>query len=114
MKWNCKYGIVFALKYRGNVFYGKRTWEIGEILRTRCEWRGIKLIGAEECPDYIYMLVEISLKVTVSSFTGYLKGTSSLLRHKLPEPGIPERWVLYGGSRKECEKDRGVHQAPTG
>lgn len=33
-KWNCKYHIVFAPKYRRKVFYQEKRQEIGEILRT--------------------------------------------------------------------------------
>ena len=32
-KWNCKYHIVFAPKYRRKVFYGEKRIEIREILR---------------------------------------------------------------------------------
>ena len=36
-KWNCKYHIVFALKYRRLVIYGRLRLEIGKILReTKC------------------------------------------------------------------------------
>ena len=77
--WNCKYHIVFAPKYRRKVFYGKRRKEIGEILRTLCDWKKIKIIEAEVCPDHIHMLLEIPPKVAVSSFMGYLKGKSSLM-----------------------------------
>ena len=44
-KWNCKYHIVFAPKYRRKVFYGERRKEIGEILRTLCNWKKIRIIG---------------------------------------------------------------------
>ena len=69
--WNCKYHIVFAPKYRRKVFYGEKRREIGEILRTLCEWKKIKIIEAEVCPDHVHMLVEIPPKVAVSSFMGY-------------------------------------------
>ena len=36
-KWNCKYHVVFAPKYRRQVFYGEKKREIGEILRRLCE-----------------------------------------------------------------------------
>lgn len=36
-KWNCKYHIVFAPKYRRQVIYGKIKADIGRILRTLCE-----------------------------------------------------------------------------
>ena len=78
-KWNCKYHIVFAPKYRRQVFYGEKKRAIGEILRRLCEWKGINIIEAECCPDHIHMLVEIPPKMSVSGFMGYLKGKSSLM-----------------------------------
>ena len=80
-KWNCKYRIVFAPKYRRKVFFGEKKVEIGKILRQLCEWKGIKIIEAEICPDHVHMLLEIPPKVAVSSFMGYLKGKSSLHWH---------------------------------
>ncbi|EEG31814.1 transposase, IS200 family [[Clostridium] methylpentosum DSM 5476] len=41
-KWNCKYHIVFAPKYRRQVLYGKIKADIGQILRELCEYQGIK------------------------------------------------------------------------
>ncbi len=78
-KWNCKNPIVFAPKYRRKVFYGEKRREIGEILRTLCNWKKIRIVEAEVCPDHVHMLVEIPPKVAVSSFMGYLKGKSSLM-----------------------------------
>ena len=78
-KWNCKYHVVFAPKYRRKVFYKEKRVEIGKILRMLCEWKSVRIIEAEVCPDHIHMLVEIPPKVAVSSFMGYLKGKSSLM-----------------------------------
>ena len=78
-RWNCKYHIVFAPKYRRKVFYGEKRREIGEILRTLCNWKKIRIVEAEVCPDHVHMLVEIPPKVAISSFMGYLKGKSSLM-----------------------------------
>lgn len=77
--WNCKYHIVFALKYRRKVFYGSKRREIGAILRQLCEWKNVEIIEAEVCPDHIHMLVAIPPKISVASFVGFLKGKSSLL-----------------------------------
>ena len=78
-KWNCKYHIVFAPKYRRKVFYGEKKREIGRILRMLCEWKGVNIIEAEVCPDHVHMLVEIPPKMKVSDFMGYLKGKSALM-----------------------------------
>ncbi len=80
--WNCKYHIVFAPKYRRKIFYGKKRSEIGKILRELCNWKGVKKIEGEVCPDHIHMLVEIPPKMSVSSFMGFLKGKSSLIIHE--------------------------------
>ena len=53
--WNCKYHVVFAPKYRRRVFFGEKRREIGSILRTLCNWKGIKIIEAEVCPGHIHM-----------------------------------------------------------
>ena len=71
-RWNCKYHIVFAPKYRRMVFYGEKKREIGKILRQLCDWKGVEIHEAEVCPDHIHMLVSIPPK-------GYLKGKSSVL-----------------------------------
>lgn len=83
-KWNCKYHIVWAPKYRRKVFYGEKRLEIGAILRELCKWKGVNIIEAEVCPNHIHMLVEIPPKMSISSFMGFLKGKSSLM--------IYERW----------------------
>ena len=78
-KWNCKYHIVFAPKYRRQVIYGKIKADIGKILRTLCEQKKVNIIEAEACPDHIHMLVEIPSNISVAQFMGYLKGKSALM-----------------------------------
>ena len=75
-KWNCKYHIVFAPKYRRQVIYGKIKKDIGAILRKLCEFKGVEIIEANACKDHIHMLVSIPPKIAVSTFMGYLKGNS--------------------------------------
>ena len=81
-KWNCKYHIVFAPKYRRQVIYRKIKADVGKILRELSERKGVEVIEAEACPDHIHMLVEIPPKIAVSSFMGYLKGKSSTMLYE--------------------------------
>lgn len=81
-KWNCKYHIVFAPKYRRKIFYREKREAIGKILRQLCEWKGVKIIEAEACPDHIHLFVEIPPKMAVSTFMGYLKGKSSTMLYE--------------------------------
>ena len=78
-KWNCKYHIVFAPKYRRQVVYGKIKGDVGKILRQLCEQKGVTIHAAEACPDHIHMLVSIPPSLSVAQFMGYLKGKSSLM-----------------------------------
>ena len=78
-KWNCKYHVVFAPKYRRKVFYGEKREAIGKILRKLCEWKGVEILEVELCSDHVHMLISIPPKMSVSSFMGYLKGKSSLM-----------------------------------
>ena len=83
-RWNCKYHIVFAPKYRRKVFYEEKRMEIGAILRELCRWKGVEIIEGEVCPDHVHMLISIPPKMSVSGFMGFLKGKSSLM--------IYQRW----------------------
>ena len=69
-KWNCKYHLVFAPKFRRKVIYGKLKADIAKVL---------SMLEAEMCPDHVHMLVEIPPSISVSSFVGYLKGKSTFM-----------------------------------
>ena len=43
-KWNCKYHIVFAPKYRRKEFYDAWRLEIGKIRRDLSEWKGVNIV----------------------------------------------------------------------
>ena len=78
-RWNCKYHIVFAPKYRRQIIYGQIKADVGSIIRKLCEYKGVEILEAEACPDHIHLLVSIPPKYSVSQFMGYLKGKSSLM-----------------------------------
>ena len=78
-KWNCKYQIVFAPKFRRKVAYGKLREDIAHILATLCTRKKVNIVAAEICPDHVHMWVEIPPSISVSSFVGYLKGKSTLM-----------------------------------
>ncbi|MGI6699513.1 MAG: IS200/IS605 family transposase [Christensenellales bacterium] len=78
-KWNCKYHIVFAPKYRRQVIYGKIKVDVGRILRQLCDMKQVEIHEAEACSDHVHLLVSIPPSLSVSQFMGYLKGKSSLM-----------------------------------
>ncbi len=78
-KWECKYHIVFAPKYRRQIIYKQLKVDIGKILRELCERKRVEIIAAECCSGHIHMLVRIPPKESVSDIVGYLKGKSALI-----------------------------------
>ena len=55
-RWNCKYHIVFAPKFRRQAIYGKLKVDIGRTLRVLSERKHVVIEEAELCPDHIHML----------------------------------------------------------
>lgn len=78
-KWNCKYHVVFAPKFRRKIIYNELRQDIGKIIRMLCERKRITIIEAELCPDRIHMLIGIPPKMSVAGAIGYIKGKSTLL-----------------------------------
>ena len=78
-KWECKYHIVFAPKFRRQAIYKDIRADVGQILGELCRRKGIEIIEAKAMPDHIHMLVRIPPKYAVSDVVGYLKGKSSLM-----------------------------------
>ena len=63
-KWECKYHIVFAPKFRRKVIYGQIKADVGNILSMLCKRKGIEIIEAECMPDHVHMFVRIPPKYT--------------------------------------------------
>ena len=61
-KWECKYHIVFAPKFRRKVIYGQIKADVGNILSMLCKRKGIEIIEAECMPDHVHMFVRIPPK----------------------------------------------------
>ena len=78
-RWNCKYHIVFAPKYRRQVIYGQIQKDVGEILSMLCRRKGIELIEGKLMKDHVHVLVRIPPKYSVAEIMGYRKGKSSLM-----------------------------------
>ena len=72
-KWNCKYHIVFAPKYRKKVFFREMVEDTRSTPSTMpMERRGYN--RGRSVPGHIHLLVSIPHKMSVSGFMGYLKG----------------------------------------
>ena len=117
-KWNCKYHVVFAPKYRRKVFYEEKRQEIREILRTLCRWKGVEIIEGEVCPDHIHLLLSIPPKISVSGFMGYAKREKQFndiskiwqLKVCIPKSRILVQGVLRRYIGERHKSDKGIYK----
>ena len=108
-KWNCKYHVVFAPKFRRKIIYHQLREDIGKIIRMLCERKDITIIEAELCPDHIHMLISIPPKMSIAGAIGYIKGKSTLLifdRHADMKYKYGQRQLLM--SIPKCTK-KGIY-----
>ena len=59
--------------------YGETKKDLVEIIKKLCEMKQVSLIDGRACIYHIHMYVAIPPKMSVSDFTSYLKGKSSLM-----------------------------------
>ena len=74
----CKYHIVFISKFRRMVIYNKLWKDIQEIMKQLCQWKGVEILERHMMPDYVYLLLEITSKMSFSYFMWYYVSTVGL------------------------------------
>ena len=65
-RWNCRYHIGWAPKFRRKIIYGKYKKEFGVILRRLCQYKGIEIVEANACIDHIHMCIKIPPNYSVA------------------------------------------------
>ena len=53
--------------------------DIGKILQSLCERKGVNIIAVECCSDHIHILMELPLYMSVARLVGYSKRKGSLM-----------------------------------
>lgn len=88
-KWECKYHIVFAPKYRRQVIYKDIKADVGQILGSLCRRKGIEIMEAQCMPDHVHMLIRIPPKYSQSFNVDLTQSFGELVgkEMKMMEPG---------------------------
>ena len=68
-KWNCKYHVVFAPKYRRKVFFQEKREGIRDIIKTLCQWKGVEIIEGEICNSLAKAFTFAGNDTTLPSFS---------------------------------------------
>ena len=108
-KWDCKYHIVFAPKYRRKVFFEEKRLEIREILRKLCQWKCVEIIeGGSKSGSHTYAS-EHPAQNECFGIYGVLERKKRLVNIPemgkyeicVPKPRILVQGILCGYSREE-------------
>ena len=97
--WKCQYHIVFISKYRKKRLYGQVRTDVREIIQTLCGYKGVEIVSGAVCIDHVHLCISIPLKMSVSSFMGYL---NQLLVFCRPGSHYPAGILGYGTVSEPC------------
>lgn len=68
--WECKYHLVWILKYRKKISYGKIWEELASVFHALANCRGCKILEGHLCLDHVPMLMSIPPKCDVAEVVG--------------------------------------------
>ena len=77
-KWDCKYHLVFILKYRKKELYGKIRKYLGPMFHELTAQRNCKILEGHMVQDHVHMLIRIPPKYSVAEVVGYIKRKSAI------------------------------------
>ena len=108
-KWDCKYHVVIAPKYRKRSLYGEVKRRAGEILRDLCRQRGVELLEGHLMSDHVHMCLRVPPKFSIAFVIGFLKGKSAVRIHR--SAGNKRVTGLHFWSRGYCVSTVGLDEA---
>ncbi len=108
VRWDCKYHIVIAPKYRKRTLYGKMKHDVGEILRDLSRQRGVTVLEGFLKPDHVHMCLRVPPKYSIANVIGFLKGKSAVRIHR--RAGNKRVTGLHFWSRGYCVSTVGLDE----
>jgi putative transposase len=110
VRWDCKYHLGIAPKYRKRKLYGKFKRRVGEILRDLARQRGVEVVEGTLRPYHVHMCISVPPKYSVAFVIGFLKGKSAVRIHRhlyrLDKPTPKHFW-----SRGYCVSTVGLDES---
>jgi putative transposase len=77
-RWECKYHVVWILKYRRKSLYGQLRKYLGQVFRELARARECEVLEGHMMADHVHMLISIPPKYSVSQVIGFIKGKSAI------------------------------------
>jgi Transposase and inactivated derivatives len=77
--YDIKYHVIWVTKYRYQVLSGQVAIRLRELIRQRCEARGVTILQRSVGKEHIHLLISCPPSLAPSKNMQYLKGRSSML-----------------------------------
>lgn len=94
--YNCKYHIIWCVKYRKPILNGDLEKRLKQIVKQVCLKRKSELIEMECDEDHIHILVEVDPQYGIHRLVKEIKGLSSYLlrkEFKIARTRVPSLWT---------------------
>ena len=77
-RWECKYHVVFAPKYRRKLLYGQIRKKLGRVFMELAQQKESPIEAGSIQEDHVHMVINIPPKYSVAQVIGYIKGKSAI------------------------------------
>jgi len=109
--YECKYHIVFCLKYRYRIFRETIGETVRQLVYQLCKQKEqIEVLELNVQPDHVHLVVSIPPKYSVSEFMGYLKGKMALRLFQQYESLGRRYWGRHLWARGYCVSTIGLDE----
>jgi putative transposase len=75
--YDCKYHLVWVIKYRKKVLGGVVGHRVGELIREICKRNDVEILRGHVSKDHVHLFVSAPPHLSISKLMQYLKGKSS-------------------------------------
>ena len=101
--WHCQYHIVWVPKYRYKILKGELKTDVNNLIRAYCNQQKCNVVELNVQIDHVHLLVMISPKISISSFTRSIKGKTAIrILNKYKELRQKPYWGNHFWARGYC------------
>ena len=109
--WHCQYHLVWVPKYRYKVLTGQVRAEVEHSIRVYTDQKQSEVVELNVQKDHVHLICMIPPKVSVSDFTGQLKGRSAIrLLHRFPDIRQHKYWGNHFWAKGYCVDTVGLDE----
>lgn len=107
--WHCQYHLVWVPKYRYRILVGPVKKEVVHSIQVFAAQQKGEIIELNVQKDHVHLICMVPAKVSISDFTGKLKGRSAIrILHRFPDIRQNRYWGNHFWAKGYCVDTIGV------